>query len=94
VSTTEYVGSVTAGQALKALPASYRKALSPELAALGNTTIHFHVWIDGQHHVRKIIDVESVSGENISTTVTINAINQPVHITPPPASQTTSIPGL
>ena len=93
VATTEYAGSVRAGQALKALPASFRTAMAPELQVLGNGTINFHVWIDGQHHTRKITDAETVNGETITTTVNITAINQPVQITLPPASQTVTPPG-
>ena len=92
--TTEYVGSFKAAQALKSLPASYRSALSSELQVLGNTPISFHVWIDGQNHVRKMIETESVNGENVTTTVNISAINQPVHVTVPPASQTAPMPGM
>jgi hypothetical protein len=93
VATTEYAGSVRATEALKALPASFRKAMAPELQVLGNGTISFHVWIDGQHHTRKITEVETVNGETINTTVDITAINQPVRIALPPASQTVTPPG-
>jgi hypothetical protein len=93
VATTEYAGSVRADKALKAMPTSFRKVLAPELQVLGNGTISFHVWIDGQHHTRKIADVETVKGQTINTTVNITAINQPVHITIPPASQTATPPG-
>ena len=92
--TTEYAGSFKAAQALKSLPASYRSALSSELQVLGNTPISFHVWIDGQNHVRKMIETESVNGQNVTTTVNISAINQPVHVTVPPASQTAPMPGM
>jgi hypothetical protein len=93
VATTEYAGSVRAAEALKTLPASFRKAMAPELQVLGNGTISFHVWIDSQHHTRKITDVETVNGETINSTVLITAINQPVHITIPPAGQTATPPG-
>lgn len=93
-STTEYAGSFKADAALKALPASYRKALSSELQSLGTTTVSFHVWIDSQNHVRKFTETESANGQTVSTTVTVTAINQPVHVTIPPASQTSSLPGL
>jgi hypothetical protein len=88
VSTTEYAGSFVASDGLKALPASFRKALAPGLQALGHSTISFHEWIDADHHPRKVTEVETVNGETINTTVDITAINQPVSITPPPASQT------
>lgn len=92
--TTEYVGSLKADQALKALPANFRKALSSDLSALGNAPIDFHVWIDGQNHVRKMIEVVTVKGVTLNTTVNITSLNQPVSITVPPASQTTEMPGL
>jgi hypothetical protein len=94
VATTEYAGSFKASAGLKELPAGYRKILSSELQALGSSTISFHVWIDGQKHVRKIVETETLHGETVNTTVNITGINQPVHITVPPASQTGSMPGL
>jgi hypothetical protein len=93
-SVTEYAGSFEADAALKTVPASYRKALSAELQSLGTTTVNFHVWIDGQNHVRKFAETESVHGQTVNTTVTVTAINQPVHVTIPPASQTSSLPGI
>jgi hypothetical protein len=93
VATTEYAGSVRAHEALKSMPASFRKIMAPELQVLGNGLISFRIWIDGQHHARRIADVETVKGETISTTVNITAINQPVQITVPPASQTATPPG-
>ena len=93
VSTTEYAGSLTAAAALKALPASFRQALAPELQALGNSTIYFREWVDGQHHLRKITEAETVNGNTINTTINITAINQPVRITMPPASQTFHLQG-
>ena len=88
LTTTEYMGSFTAAAALKALPASFRQALAPELQALGNSPVYFHEWVDGQRHPRKITEVETVNGDTINTAINIAAINQPVHITLPAASQT------
>jgi hypothetical protein len=93
VPTTEYAGSVKAADALKALPASFRQAVAPELQAMGNSTIYFREWVDGQHHMRKLSEVETVNGNTINTTIDVTAINQPVHITLPPASQTYHIEG-
>ena len=94
VPTTEYAGSFTASQALKALSASFRKAMSSFLRVLGNATINFHIWIDGQNHVRRLTETENVNGATVNTTVNITGINQPVHIVVPPASQTSQIPGF
>jgi len=88
VSTTEYAGSFKAADGLKVLPASLRQALAPALQALGNSTVYFHEWIDGQHHLRKVTDLETLNGDTVNTTINITAINQPVSITLPPASQT------
>ncbi len=88
VPTTEYAGSFRASDGLKALPASIRKILAPELQALGNSVVSFREWIDGRHYVRKTTVVETVNGRTIRTTVNITDINQPVQITLPPASQT------
>ncbi len=94
VATTEYAGSLNPAEAQKALPAGLRKALAPQLQALGNNTISFHIWIDGQNDVRKFTDVVTVNGETVHTTATLTALNQPVHITLPPASQTATLPGV
>ena len=93
VTTTEYTGSFTAAAALKALPAGFRQALAPELHALGNSSVSFREWVDGQHHVRKLTEVESVDGDTVTTTINITAIDQPISITLPPASQTFLIQG-
>lgn len=94
VPTTEYAGSFQAAELAKVLAPSLRKALGPALQALGTSIVNFHIWIDGQHQVRKETEVESVSGLTINTIVTITAINQPVHIAIPLASQTYNLPGL
>jgi hypothetical protein len=39
-------------------------------------------------------EAEKVNGATINTTVTITALNQPVHITLPPARQAATAPGL
>jgi hypothetical protein len=91
--TTEYAGSFTAAAALKALPASWRELLGPGLQAVGNGTINFREWIDGQHHLRKMTEIETVNGDTITTTINVTKINQPVSVTLPPASQTVAMPG-
>jgi hypothetical protein len=93
VATTEYEGSFTAAAVRKAEPASIQQALAAELNAIGNSTVYFRGWIDGQHHLRKITEVETVHGVTTNTTINISGIDQAVHITPPPASQTYFVPG-
>ena len=94
VPTTEYACGLNAAEGRKMMPASFRKVLAPELRALGNTTIRFHVWIDRQNRMRKVTEILTVAGQTVHTTLTITALNQPVHIMLPPASQTATRPGL
>jgi LppX_LprAFG lipoprotein len=86
VRTTRYTGSYSASSARAALSPSLRRLLGPGLNALTGD-VRFTVWIDAQHHVRRTVEVEHVNGATVSSTVNITAINQPVHITMPPASQ-------
>lgn len=39
-------------------------------------------------------EIVTVHGQTVHTTVTITALNEPVHIAPPPAGQTATRPGL
>jgi hypothetical protein len=87
--TTEYDGSIRASDALKALSPSVRAILGPQLQTLGDSVISFREWIDGQHHVRRVIENETVKGNNLTTTMNITGIDQPVKITLPADSQVT-----
>jgi hypothetical protein len=91
VQTTRYTGSVTPAAALKTLSPKLRASLAPMLNLISGD-IAFTVWIDGQHHVRKLIETETVSGQPVTVTMNITSINQPVHVTLPPASQVASMP--
>jgi hypothetical protein len=94
VPVTEYAGTYSISKALASLPASLRSALSPQITKLGIKNGQFHVWIDGQSQVRKL--VLSLSATNLTETVTetITSINQPVTITLPTASETFTIPAI
>jgi len=91
VQTTHYAGTLTPSEALSALPAATRKGLAPELK-LVTGDISFNAWIDGQHVARKVVEVETVSGQTVNLTFNVTAVNQPVQITPPPASQVAVLP--
>jgi glycyl-tRNA synthetase alpha subunit len=62
------------------------------LWTLGVKTVHFNVWIDGQHLTRKIVVTETGSVETAKVTMQVTSINQPVSVTLPPASQVAAIP--
>lgn len=91
VHTTEYTGSYTTASALAALSPSQRKVLGPELKQLSGP-IRFSDWIDAQHHVRRTVITESVSGQQITLTTNTTAINQPVNIKLPPRRRVALIP--
>lgn len=91
VRTTEYTGSYTTASALAVLSPSQRKVLGPELKQLTGA-IRFSDWIDAQHHVRKTVITETVSGQQITLTTNTTAINQPVNIKLPPRRRVALIP--
>jgi hypothetical protein len=92
VPVTEYAGTYSVAKGLANLPAGLRSTLSSQIASLGIKTGQFHVWIDGQHQVRKII--LDLTGSKLTETVTetITSVNQPVTITLPAAGETYTIP--
>jgi hypothetical protein len=92
VQTTHYAGSYSISAALGRLPASLRSLAGSVIKSMGVKTVHFDAWIDGQHQVRKIVTVEGGKGTRITSTVEVTAINQPVSIKLPPASQIASAP--
>jgi hypothetical protein len=92
VSVTELEGSEPVNAALAKLPASTRASLGQEMEQLGVGQVQFHVWVDGQHNVRKIIVKEVGSTLNETISMTVTSINQPVSISLPSTSQVTTIP--
>jgi hypothetical protein len=93
IPTTRYEGSYLVSDEMKKLPPALRKITSKSIAALGITKVHFTIWIDGQHQMRRVITVEKGTSSTITTKLDIISINQPVHVTIPPPSQVTSAPG-
>jgi hypothetical protein len=91
VETTHYSGSVSVTAALSSLPAGVRKGIAP-LLRLITGDIRFEIWIDANHVTRKLIEHETVVGEPATVTVNVTAVNQPVQITPPPASEVRILP--
>ena len=91
VETTNYRGTVTASTALATLRPSLRKELAP-LLRLVTGGIHFDVWIDVQHVTRRLVEVEPIAGEQATVTLNVTAVNQPVQVTLPPASQVGILP--
>ena len=48
--------------------------------------------IDARHQMRSLTETETVDGEPVYVTIDITAINQPVHIAVPAASQVATLP--
>jgi hypothetical protein len=92
VPTTHYAGSYAIAAALAKVPASMRSLTRPVLKSMGITRVHFNAWIDAQHQLRKMVTTEAGRGSRITTTVVITAINQPVSVSLPPASQVAAAP--
>jgi hypothetical protein len=91
VQTTRYTGTYTPSAAISRLPPALRQLMRPQLKQLqGN--VKFTIWIDGQHQTRQIVENETLAGQALVVTMNITAINQPVSITVPPASQVASLP--
>jgi hypothetical protein len=91
ISTTEYAGSYTVASAMAVLSPSQRRVLGPQLKQLTGA-IHFTDWIDAQHHVRKTVVTETVSGQQVTLTTNVTAINQPVNIKLPPRRRVAQVP--
>lgn len=94
VPVTEIAGSESVSQALASskLPASARSSMEQQVQKVGISQIKFHEWVDGQNEVRKAVITETGNSITETVTMTMTGINQPVHVTAPPASQVTKIP--
>jgi hypothetical protein len=87
VPVTEYTGQFTIAAALAKLPASDRQAVKQQIAQSGVTGGGFTVWLDGQQQVRKLVMTEHADSLNMTITMVVDSMNQPVNIQLPPASQ-------
>jgi hypothetical protein len=92
VPATEYTGTYPITAGLSKLPSATRSKIASQLKAMGLTTEHFTVWLDGQQQVRKVVSSAKGSSEQVTSTVVVTSVNQPVSATVPPASQTAKVP--
>jgi hypothetical protein len=67
-------------------------SLEGAIATDGLTEATFTDWIDAQHIVRKAVVTEVGKSITETITVTTTSINQPVNVSIPSASQTSSLP--
>lgn len=87
VPVTEYTGHFTIAQAIANLPASDRQSVQQQAAKAGLSGGSFTVWLDDQQRTRKLMLNEQGSSLNMSVTIVVTSINQPVSVQVPPASQ-------
>jgi hypothetical protein len=89
---TEYSGTTTIAKSIDELPADTRAGLQKAVASTGVKTASFKVWLDSSNQALKAVVVEDGTAVSETITVTLTSVNQPVTITPPPASQVTALP--
>jgi hypothetical protein len=94
VAMTEYAGSYSPSTAFKALSAAQRALIGPMLRSIGTNPVHFRVWIDGQHLIRKAETTDSVGGRIVTTSFDVIAVNQPIRVTVPSAHDVAPLPKL
>lgn len=92
VPVTEYAGSYSMSAALAKLPADVRGKLGQILQKVGINGVQFRAWIDNQHQLRKYVATEDGSAFTETIAITVTSINQPVTVSAPAASQTTTLP--
>jgi len=92
VKITHYTGSYPVSAGIVKLPPSLRPVEQQRLKALGIRIVEFNAWIDSQHQTRKIVVTENGSTEQLTVTMQVTGINQPVSVSLPPAGQVATIP--
>ncbi|HEX6527397.1 MAG TPA: hypothetical protein VF070_46400 [Streptosporangiaceae bacterium] len=92
VPVSEYTGTISMRTALQRIPAAQRSQVSQAISKAGIESADFTVWLDAQHHARKLIIKEKGSSITETTTMQVTSIDQPVNTQLPPASQTATIP--
>lgn len=94
VVTTEYTGTYSPKKAYHSLSPQLRTQLGTMLRNLGTRSVRFHVWIDGQHLIKKADNTEIVRGQTATTNLLVTSVNQPVTIKLPTPAQTAPMPKL
>jgi hypothetical protein len=85
VVTTKYTGYFAPSAALASLPPALRSELAPAISQISGN-VHFALWVGPDNYVKKIRETETVSGNRVTLTYTVNWFNHPVHITIPHAT--------
>jgi hypothetical protein len=91
VPVTEYSGTVSLHSLMTAMPAAERRLLGSAPASLHLSGLPFKVWIDRQHHTRKMVMRFAFGKVSMAVTVHVTSINKAVRISAPPASQVSAL---
>ena len=81
----EQVAHYTMSLDVNALPASFPNL--DQLKQTGLTTLPLQLWVDHEGRTRKFEENLAVMGQHVHVTYQLTKIDQPVQISPPPASQ-------
>jgi hypothetical protein len=92
VPVTEYSGSYTMAAGLQRLPAALRSQVEQQATKAGISSVSFNAWLDGQQQARKLVLVEHGTMADMTVTMLVTSINQPVSIQLPPAADVATIP--
>jgi hypothetical protein len=75
---------------------SLNSQMQPSFQSMMNSGVamtRFRAWMDSSHMVRKLVLIEQGASTRIVITLVITSINQPLHITMPPATLIFVLPG-
>jgi hypothetical protein len=92
VPVTEYTGTYPISAGLAKLPASMRSKVAQQLQTMGLQTENFQIWLDHSRQVRKVVTSAQGSKEQVTSTIQVTSINEPVSAAIPPASETATVP--
>lgn len=92
VPVTGYTGTYPISAGLAKLPADLRSKVAQQLQVMGLQTENFQIWLDHSQQVRKVITSAQGSKEQVTSTIGVTAVNEPVSVAIPPASQTATVP--
>ncbi len=88
----EYGGHYMLASILSQLPSSMQPTVQSWMNS-GLSMTRFRAWMDPSHMVRKLVLIETVNGTTFTITLTLNSLNEPMHIAMPPTTVVFILPG-
>jgi len=88
----EYGGHYVLADILSHLPSSMQPTVQSWMNS-GLSMTRFRAWMDPSHMVRKLVLIETVNGTRFTITLTLDSVNQAMHIAMPPAAVVFILPG-